>query len=75
MRPVTRADCTHDSTDGTNARIWHPGPSTPAAIWLVIKRIALLAAFCEAICRGVLMSGRKLAIPFDRISNLTPRNG
>jgi hypothetical protein len=41
MRPVTRADCTHDSTDGTNARIWHPGPSTPAAIWLVIKRIAV----------------------------------
>jgi hypothetical protein len=41
MRPVTRADCTHDSKDGTNARIWHPGPSTPAAIWLVIKRIAV----------------------------------
>jgi hypothetical protein len=48
---------------GTRAR------QPPAAIWLVIKRIALLAAFCEAICRGVLMSGRKLAIPFDRISN------
>jgi hypothetical protein len=30
-----------------------PGPSTPAAIWLVIKRIALLASFCEAICAGL----------------------
>ena len=30
MRPVTRVDSTHDSTDGANARIlWHPGPVDP----------------------------------------------
>jgi hypothetical protein len=57
MRPVTRADCTHDSTDGANARdMVAPGPSTAAAIRLVINRIAFLASLSEAICCGVLMS-------------------
>jgi hypothetical protein len=37
-----------------NARIWwHPGPSTAAAIWLVIDK-ALLASFSEASLLGMV---------------------
>ena len=45
MRPVTRADCRR--FDGrANARIlWRRGPSTAAAIRLVIKRNALFVSF------------------------------
>lgn len=76
MRPVTRADCTHDSTDGANARIWwHPGRSTATAIWLVInKDRAPRIIFRSDLLRRVDVR-KKARDSVDRISNLTPRNG
>jgi hypothetical protein len=76
MRPVTRADCTHDSTDAANARIWwHAGPSTAAPIWLVINNDrAPRIIFGSDLLRHVDVR-KKARDSVERISNLTPRNG
>jgi hypothetical protein len=65
-----------DSTDGANARIlWHPGPSTAAAIWLVInKDRAPRIIFRSDLLRR--FDVRKKARDSRRHDfDLTPRNG
>jgi hypothetical protein len=59
-----------------NARIWwHPGPSTAAAIWLVINEDrAPRIIFRSDLLRRVDVR-KKARDSVDRISNLTPRNG